>query len=249
MHSLGLLKRSYWQSAAAKLKSPVASPATTFFQTLPWQRALLEQLGRAKLGRNRLASGDFENLDSMLTAGWAYFTQPAPGVQPTADLAAEAAHSGEYGLRLAARDSGAPDRSAILEASPIWIASPAVPVEAGSVVAIHGWVQVPVPITGSVDGLLIIDSLTGEQLGERIGDTRGREEFVLYRTVPRSGAMTLNFVLSGFGEAWLDDVTIRTLEPGAVRAAEWDPARTPQRLPPTGLSSFPQIPQMEVRRY
>ena len=91
--------------------------------------------------------------------------------------------------------------------------SPAVQVEAGQIVCIHGWVHVPAPITASTDGLLVVDSLSGEALADRIGQTKGWRQFALYRVAPQSGPMCVTFALSGIGEAWLDDVAIQVLEP------------------------------------
>ncbi len=84
-------------------------------------------------------------------------------------------------------------------------------VEAGQIVCIHGWVQVPAAITGSTDGLLVVDSLSGECLADRIGQTKGWRQFALYRVAPRSGPMCVTFALSGMGEAWLDDVEIQVI--------------------------------------
>ena len=82
-------------------------------------------------------------------------------------------------------------------------------VEAGQIVCIHGWVQVPVPITASTDGLLVVDSISGEALADRIGQTKGWRQFALYRVAPQSGPVCVTFALSGIGEAWLDDVAIQ----------------------------------------
>jgi hypothetical protein len=104
-----------------------------------------------------------------------------------------------------------------VETPPILFTSPAVPVEAGQTVCVQGWAQVPAPITGSSDGLLIVDSLSGEALADRIGRTDGGwRRFVLYRVAPQSGAMCVTFALTGLGEARLDDVGIFVLEGPAV---------------------------------
>jgi hypothetical protein len=234
---LRLLQRWHWQAAVGALSSPVASPATVLFDTLPWHERLRRRLASSKFGPNRLAGGDFEDLEALLRAGWNYSPGAPAGIHPVADMAEVAAHSGKYGLRLAARANDDQARSAVLETPPIWMTSPAVPVESGTLVAIHGWVQIPTPITGGVDGLLIIDSLAGEPLAERIHQTQGWQEFLLYRTAPRSGRMTLTFVLSGLGEAWIDDVTIQSTESRPIQAAQRSPPRRPWRLPPTAVTS------------
>ena len=85
-------------------------------------------------------------------------------------------------------------------------------VEAGQIVCIHGWVNVPSPITGSVDGLMIFDSLGGEALADRVGRTAGWKEFALYRIAPQSAAMNVTFALTGLGEVWIDDVAVHVLD-------------------------------------
>jgi len=69
---------------------------------------------------------------------------------------------------------------------------------------------------GSTDGLLVVDSLTGEALADRIGQTKEWRQFALYRVAPQSGVMCVTFALSGIGEARLDDVAIQVLEGGAA---------------------------------
>jgi len=75
----------------------------------------------------------------------------------------------------------------------------------------HGWVRVPSPIVGSLDGLMIVDSPSGVALAERIQSVGQWQEFTRYRVADQSGRVSLTFVLSGIGEAWIDDVTIQAL--------------------------------------
>jgi hypothetical protein len=63
-----------------------------------------------------------------------------------------------------------------------------------------------------MDGLMITDSLGGEAMAERIPITSGWQEFTLYRSVPHDGDLQLTFALTGFGEALLDEVTVRTVD-------------------------------------
>jgi hypothetical protein len=211
MRPLRMAERSQWQATVAGLRSPVTSPTALCFRTLPWHRELMARVGRSPAGENRLPEGQFEDLGSMLQAGWNHFQHPAPAITSEANLAPAAAHSGQMGLRLAARPNDPEVAQALVESPPVWISSPGVPLEAGQVVLIHGWVQIPTPLTGSVDGLLILDSVSGEPLAERIGETVGWQEFTLYRAAPQAGSMSLTFALSGLGEVWLDDVTIQPL--------------------------------------
>jgi len=78
-------------------------------------------------------------------------------------------------------------------------------------VRIEGRIYIPHAITGSVDGLLIAESIGGEALAYRTGATDGWQHFTLYRVATRSGPISLTIALTGLGEAWIDDVTIRTV--------------------------------------
>jgi len=209
---LRMLERTAWQKAVDKLPSPVSSPATVAFRTLPWQAELLAIANSN--GVNQLVGGDFEDVGVMDQAGWKRFQNPTPDVYCEARLAPSASHSGRLGVLLVARPAHAEMPDLLLETPPVWLTSPAVPVEAGTLVRIHAWVRVSQPITGSVDGLLVIDSLGGEPLAERIVQTHGAwREINLYRVAPESGAVSVTVALTGLGEVSLDDVTIHTVRP------------------------------------
>ena len=137
---------------------------------------------------------------------------PAQGVLTAADLLAGAAHSGAFGLRLSVVPDDPKHPPAMLDGPPVRFTSPSIMVEAGQIVCIHGWVNVPEAITGSVDGLMIFDSLGGEALADRVGHTTGWKEFALYRVVPQSSAMNVTFAMTGLGEAWIDDVAVHVLD-------------------------------------
>jgi hypothetical protein len=62
-----------------------------------------------------------------------------------------------------------------------------------------------------MDGLLIYDSLAGPALAHRIDRTNGWKEFSLYRAASENGTMTVTFALSGFGQAWIDQVTVQAV--------------------------------------
>jgi len=232
MRPLRLLERADWQAALWPLASPVSSPGAASFATLPWHWDLMQRIAEAKPGPNAAPGGDFEDLGTMLTAGWRHFHHSSPGIVAEAELASVAAHSGRYGLRLAVRPAEGDGAEVLVESPPSWITGPGVPTQVGELVCIHGWVRVPKPITGSVDGLLIIDSLSGEPLAERIGKTSGWEEFTLYRLAPEQGQVSITFALSGIGEAWLDDVTIHLMPLGGARAARLGSRNAPRPLPP-----------------
>jgi hypothetical protein len=160
------------------------------------------------INSNVLPSGDFENLDAMLRAGWRHFQHRQAGVTQSVELSAESPHGGRYSLRLSAKPERKQDGESVLESPPVWVTAPPVAVQPGDRVTIRGFVRAAAPITGSIDGLMIADSLGGQALAARIRETDGWKAFTLVRAATSSGPMTLTFALTGFGEVDLDDVTI-----------------------------------------
>jgi hypothetical protein len=217
--SLRLVERGYWDAAVKGLASPVTSPGAVSVATLPWHWRLMDRLARCQFGPNLLPAGDFEDINAMNQAGWRYTMNPVASVLPAVEVSDKAAHSGRYSLRLSVVPADPKKPPAALELPPVVFTSPAMHVEAGQVVCIHGWARVPGPIAASSDGLLIIDSLAGEALAERIGQTKAWRPFALYRVAPQSGPMWVTFALSGMGEAWLDDVAVESLRLPAATAS------------------------------
>jgi hypothetical protein len=99
----------------------------------------------------------------------------------------------------------------------VWVVSAPVPVRQGQIVQVQGWVQVPQPLVGTSEGLVVFDSLSGWELGERVRLTRGWRPFTLYRAVPSSGELRVTIALTGVGEAWLDDLRVSLLDPEPIR--------------------------------
>jgi hypothetical protein len=219
MRPVRLLERELWDAAIRGLESPVTTPVSVSFWTLPMHWELLARIGASRPGPNRLAGGGFEDRETWLRQGWDYCLHSLDGVFAEADLSPAAARSGRLGLRISAYPSDIDQPVSLVETSPAWITTPPVAVDEYTLVVIHGWVNVPAPITGSVDGLMIIDSFGEEPLAQRIGQTEGWQEFTLYRVAPQSGYLTVRFALTGLGEARIDDVTVESVDPGGPWAS------------------------------
>ena len=87
-----------------------------------------------------------------------------------------------------------------------------VSVRRGQLVRINGWAKITQNINGSQDGLMIFDSSSGRAMAQRIQQTRGWQEFTLYRAARRDGPITVTFALTGLGEVLLDDISIALAE-------------------------------------
>jgi len=136
---------------------------------------------------------------------------PQPGIETQAELTPQAARSGALGLRMQVRPSAGSQPPALVESAPLWITSPALSVQPGALYRIRAAVRISSPITGSNDGLMVVDSLGGEALAERIRSTRDWQEVTLYRVAAGPGPLAVSFVLTGLGAADIDDVRIEPL--------------------------------------
>jgi hypothetical protein len=219
MRPFRLLEREHWLAASQNLTGAAASPMLATFATLPGHWTLLREIAQRPSGTSLLPGGDFEKPQAWLGAGWDHFQYTVPGVEAEANLTREAAHTGEFGLQLDVTPVDSKQVPQLVESPPIWIKSAAVHLEARSLVVIRGWVRVPTSVEGTPDGLLVIDSLTGQTLAERILANDQWQEFVLYRACPQSGPVRVTFALAGMGTAYIDDVSIQLLTASAAPVA------------------------------
>ncbi len=227
MRSLRLVEREHWQAASKSVPGLASSPMLATFASLRGHWELLRGVSQYAPTGGLLPGGDFENPEMWLGAGWDYFQHLPAGIAGEANLAPEAAHSGAFGLRLTVAAVDPKQVPQLVESAPIWIASAPVNVEARSLVAIRGWARAPDPIQGSADGLLVVDSLAGPALAQRIQAGDQWQEFVLYRIAPQTGPVRVTFALTGIGTAHIDDVTIQVVATSTV------PATTAQMLYPS----------------
>lgn len=215
--SLGIVRRALWEQAARSLRSQVASPFSSHIATLPVHARWMEGLRATMPMENRLPRGDMEFLEVLAQSGWMHGQSPQTGqaaiTRCTLDVVRpENSETGNcLRMAVAAPAAAKPSASAMLETPPLWVTTPRVPVRTGEWICFRGRIKVDQPITGSVDGVMMIDSLGGEELAERIGVTRGWEDFVLYRIATSDEPVTLTIALTGYGEVLLDDLSIRAL--------------------------------------
>jgi hypothetical protein len=224
-------RREVWNRTASSLGSPIASPLAASFTTLPDHMNFAASVAKLPPTDNLLVGGEFEDLQAMMQAGWRNFEHPQPQVKTTVELSPQDPFADRFCLRLEAAPADAKTPPALVESSPLWVTSAPVQLDAGDVVCIRGQVRVTGKISGSVDGLTIIDSLGGEALAEHIDETKDWREFVLYRAATQRGPATVTFALTGIGEASLDNVSIRL-----VRRGNGQPVSQQAQTLPPGLA-------------
>ena len=232
---------------------PVAEPLSTAlgtnFDTLPEYWQFIGEAGTAPRGPNLLPAADFEDLQAALGSGWRYFQHPQPkdlqhpqpGLTTSVTSTTDVVHGGNSALRLEVAATNPEEPPVQVETAPMWLVSAPMQVEAGRVMLIHGWVNIPKRIVGSVDGLLILDSISGEAVGRTVLQTKGMARILAYIARLRDpGSMTVTFALSGLGEAFLDDVTVETIDRPALAAAP--PGTAPQNAAPQNAVPAKALP-------
>ncbi|MEX0643325.1 MAG: hypothetical protein WD468_11520, partial [Pirellulales bacterium] len=207
-----------------------AYPLAVSYDRLVDHAQFTRRLDALRAGDNRLPGGDFEDIGQLTTAGWQHVGHPIDGVDATAELSTNNPHQGRYCLELRAHATTPNHIVGFVPSAPIWITSPSVPVEKGQIVEITGWVRVDEPITLSVDGLQIVDSLGGPELTLAIGKTPGWQPFQVVRAVPKAHDLRLTFALTGLGRAHVDGVMVRTIQQPIAR-----------RLPPVDTATGSRV--------
>ncbi|MCA9245913.1 MAG: hypothetical protein KDA42_02330 [Planctomycetales bacterium] len=221
---LGQAKHEIWEGSVASWPSPVTSPFTTSFSGVPGHWRLAQFLRTCRRLPNQLAAGDFEDLAAMQAAGWGHAQYPVSGLRSEVRISRQAPHAGMASLRLSVQPDLASDANNsegvdVVETSPVWVTSPSVRIAAGDWIRISGFVKIRQSIQGSVDGLMIYDSLGGAGLAQRWKQAGDWQEFVFYRVAPADAAVQVTIALTGIGDAWIDDFAIEPLLAAPPQAA------------------------------
>jgi len=247
---LRFVGRSLWLEATRHDANLCMTPVSVSFATLPLYLDTYRRTDRAGLGANRLPGGDME-MRTLEEAGWEAMSHKVDrAFVAKREISPVAAHSGQSGLWLAVAPETPENRPRLLETVPLWVVTPPMQVQMGEMICVHGWIRIPYPLQSTVDGLMIFDSLGGEELALRFIDTAGEwREFVFYRIVPEEGNYYVSFALNGFGEAHIDDVSV-----ASVRFDERMPIQPSESSPQPAapywqrLNPLQYLPPMPGRR-
>ena len=215
MRPIAYLEQQAWGEKTAQFPTPNFIPAAVTYRTLPlldpWQN-LTSGLNR---GRNVLPGGEFDDLREVPATGWRQLQSwnAYDGITPRADIAEEAAHSGPCGLKLEVTMKDKNTAPVMFDSPPVVIRSPAVEVgPVGTVYQLELWVNIPVRLQNTVEGLKITDSNSGEVLAERRLKTNGWQKIAFQRVVTNSNPVFVTIALTGYGTAYVDDVKLIPLE-------------------------------------
>lgn len=240
-----ILQRAHWDHAVDKLPTPLASPFALSFQTLPAHWRLMrgiEKLGKSS-DQNKLPSGEFEDLDTLIAAGWRHEQKATPDIKTAAELF-PSAKQGKFSLRLAAEPTIPEPATFQFHFPPVKVTSPAISANSGQLLKITGWAKTTHPIVRSCDGAMIYDSLLGRTGAIRVTNALEWQRFELWRVVPESQPVTITAEMHGLGELLLDDVRINTM------ALPNEIAEGPRHVDPdVKPSKFSPLDPFDLRRF
>ncbi len=230
LQTVRILQRAHWEHTIGKATSPVASPWSRCFQTLPqhWvmQQTLLANQARAQ---PRLVGGDFEDIREMIEAGWTSRHAEVSGMTMKAEVYSGGA-GGTTGscLRLVARPGPRVAVPSTLPWRTVTVQSPRVTVAPGDLVRITGRVRLVSSRPGGLDGGVIEDSLGGSAAGLHCRRPGGWRRFELVRRAQRATDVQLQVAMEGVGELRVDDLQIEVIPNGLAPSA-----RSPRVKPDT----------------
>ncbi|MFO0814984.1 MAG: hypothetical protein U0796_17315 [Gemmatales bacterium] len=218
------LMRNHWDYTIKGLSSPVSSPYTLCYASLPKYYEWLKRTNQSQLTGNLLRDGDCETVAGPLPTGWTVRRDTLDEVNLVEARVQESPHDGQQCWKLAITAKDPTYAPEALERTYLVINSASVALTPGSQVKISGWYRIPQPIRSSADGLLIYDNAGNEALGVRLYHSPQWKKIEVYRTVPSSGQIQVNIALTGLGVAYFDDLKIEALQA--------NPVATPGKPPP-----------------
>jgi len=219
---LRVVQRATWERMTQSVNDPFSSfaplttPVDVCFDSLPLHAVFHRGLSTAQYGPNLLQGGDHEDVATWRSSGWQVYNDAMPELVASADLDPSAARAGHQGLRLQVGMRPGEEPFSWIATAPLQIVSPSVRFEEDVLICFHGWVRIPRPIKGSVDGLMVIDSAGGEATAQRITDTGPWREFTMFRWLPAGVPANLTLRLSGLGEVWIDDLSMQVVSFGGA---------------------------------
>jgi hypothetical protein len=216
------------------LVTPISAPPCISFYTLPelhiWADWIAGKMDYG-FGRNRLPSGDFNDPDALGAAGWANVgyeldgfkadisTVPITETNPDhseLDLSALDRSSNNRALKMVLSPERAEEVDSALPFLDFPVAavrSPPIRVEANNLVRISVLVKRPYASPQGMGGIIVRDSIGGEQFQFRTSSPiPGFSRVVLFRKAPADGTFTVTLGLAGYREAYFDDLRVEVIE-------------------------------------
>jgi hypothetical protein len=193
-----------------------ACPPAVTFNTLRELYVWLDWIGRGKFSRNLIPGGSFDDDKVLVANGWTSVGYTYPGFEPKVRLVADAKAADNLLLKLSVK----PERPDEVDELPPYldfpgaaVQSPPIPVEAKNLIRISVLVKRPIASVKGAGGIIIRDSIGGEQFQFRSSASMPRfTRVVLFRKAPADMKFTVTLGLAGHGEVLFDDLSVQVVE-------------------------------------
>ncbi|WP_165224479.1 hypothetical protein [Aquisphaera insulae] len=243
------------------LVRPVCCAPAIGFNTLPELYLWIDWIAGKPgyhFGANRVPSGSFDDPKGMAEDGWVNMDYQLEGLVAR--------------MATVPKEEGKPDRMIRMSVEPAQkedldrnvpfldfpiaaVRSPAVRVEAQNLIRISVLVKRPIASAPGMGGIIVRDSIGGEQLQYRTSEPiPSWSRVLIYRKAPADVDLTVTLGLAGYGEAFFDDLRVELVEEDARGSrggeiAESGPARrqAQPRTPETSLpatATGPTVPRL-----
>jgi hypothetical protein len=232
-------------SAAAPglIVPPTASAALMAFDTLPQHYVWCDWARTGGFGPSLLEGGTFDDATpaDLADAGWTDAGRRDSRLTGTVKLVPPEGAGADSPARMLQLDVPVDRAASFLDHPAAAVRTPPIPVKGRQLVRIRVRARMVKKTAAGAGGLIVRDSLGGEQLQFRTTDALPRwTEIVLFRRVPEDGEMTVTLGLAGFGSAQFDDLTVEPLE--ELRGGPAGTADARQPVPPTANRPAPAPP-------
>jgi hypothetical protein len=223
------------------LVSPASCPPAISFYTLPefyiWVDWMGGKGGTYRWGENRVPSGTFNVPSAVTDAGWLDVSYQVEGLsskittvartttnanradqnKPSVDELVAANVKSNRVIKMEVKPERPEDLDSLgpqfLDFPVAAIRSPRIRVETNNLVRISVLVKRPLPSVPGAGGIIVRDSIGGEQFQFRTsGPIATYSRIVLFRKAPADGVFTVMLGLAGYGEAFFDDFRVEVIE-------------------------------------
>ena len=231
------------------LIKPVCCAPCIAFNTLPelyfWVDWIKGKPG-FKFGANRVPSGSFDDPRAMTEAGWVNVDHEFDGITTEMSTVPREGKPRDRMIRMRVEPKNKEDLDSNLPFFDFPVAAirtPAIKVDAKNLIRISVQVKRSFASTPGMGGIIVRDSLGGEQLQFRTSDPiPAFSRIVIYRKAPTDCSFTVTFGLAGYGEAFFDDFKVELVEadesPSGADLAQ-TPANRSARQPSVPYPSLP----------
>jgi hypothetical protein len=221
---------------------PISCPPLISFFTLPESYIWIDWIkGRPgyQFGPNRVPSGSFDDSEAVTAEGWLDVSYQMEGIDAKIGIVSrteangKAVKKGHPSLDQLSPDNYDGNRVVKLKVVPehddeldtilpkffdfpvAAIRSPPIPVQANNLIRISVLVKRPYLSAGGAGGIIVRDSIGGEQFQFRSNaPISSFSRVVLFRKAPADGTMTVTLGLAGYAEVYFDDFRVEVIESG-----------------------------------